>query len=75
MTLVLTLHVIVTTLMVCAILLQRGEGGGFVSSGKSLSDFLVKQVPDLLTKATVLLAGIFFITTLIVSIMMRTKLK
>jgi preprotein translocase subunit SecG len=63
----LILHIIVCLGLVLVVLLQAGRGGGLVSgafSGTAQSMFGSKGAVDFLTKATVALGGVFFLTSL-----------
>ena len=64
--LVITIHVLVSLALVIIILLQHGKGAdvGAVFGGSSQTVFGAGGAGNALTKATVLLATIFFMTSL-----------
>ena len=72
-TLLVIIHVIVCTLMIGAILLQSGKGGGLAANfggASSSADSVIgtRQAGNLLTKASWWGAGIFLFLSLVLSI-------
>jgi preprotein translocase subunit SecG len=65
--LLLVLEVIVGALLTGVVLLQRSEGGGFVSGGTS-SMMSVRGAGDLLTRITWILGTMFFVLGLLLTI-------
>jgi preprotein translocase subunit SecG len=65
--LLLVLEVIVALFLVAVVLLQRSEGGGFVSGGTG-SLMSVRGAGDLLTRTTWILASAFFVLGLLLTI-------
>lgn len=65
--LLLVIEVIVALFLVVVVLLQRSEGGGLVSGGTS-SLVSVRGTGDLLTRTTWILATIFFVLGLLLTI-------
>lgn len=63
---VITIHVLVSIALVIIILLQHGKGAdvGAVFGGSSQTVFGASGAGNALTKATVLLATIFFVTSI-----------
>lgn len=67
--LLLTLQIIVSVTLVCVVLLQRSEGGGFVGGGSSAGMMSVRGAGDLLTRTTWILGGSFFVLSLLLTIL------
>jgi len=67
-TVLITIHLMVVSAMVLAVLLQRSEGGGLGmgSSGGFLSS---RGTANVLTRTTAILAAVFFATSLTLSIL------
>jgi preprotein translocase subunit SecG len=66
LTFLLVVHVLVTLGMVGSILLQRSEGGGFVSSASSF--MTARGSANFLTRLTAIFAATFIILSLILAI-------
>ena len=63
----LVIHLLVCFALVAAVLLQAGKGGGLAGGafgGTAQTVFGSRGAVDFLTKATVVLGGIFFLTSL-----------
>ena len=69
--LLLTLQIIVSISLVCVVLLQRSEGGGFVGGGSSAGMMSVRGAGDLLTRTTAILATLFMVLSLTLALMNR----
>lgn len=66
---ILVIHLIVTLAIIVTILIQPSESGGFMGNSGSMSNLMVqRRTGDGLTRATTILAGIFFMTSLILAI-------
>jgi preprotein translocase subunit SecG len=67
-TVIIVIHLIVVTAMILVVLLQKSEGGGLGigSTGGFLSS---RGTSNVLTRTTAILAGTFFVTSLILSIL------
>ncbi len=65
-TVVIVIHLMVVSAMVGLVLLQRSEGGGFTSSAGGV--FTSRGSANVLTRSTAILAGVFFCTSLVLSI-------
>ena len=67
-TVIIVIHLIVVTAMIAVVLLQKSEGGGLGigSTGGFLSS---RGTSNVLTRTTAILAGTFFVTSLILSIL------
>ena len=71
--LLLTLHLIVTVVLIGVVLLQRSEGGGLgVGSSQGMGSFMTgRGTANLLTRATAILGAIFFVLSLSLALMSR----
>ena len=67
--LLLTAQIIVSVLLVCVVLLQRSEGGGFVGGGSPSGMMSVRGAGDLMTRITWTLGAAFFIISLLLTIL------
>ena len=66
-TVLIVIHLIVVVTMVGVVLLQRSEGGGLGIGGGG--GFLTNRgSANLLTRTTAILAGVFFVSSLVLSI-------
>jgi preprotein translocase subunit SecG len=66
----LTIHIIVCIALIGVILLQRSEGGAFGMGGGGGGGFMTARgAGDLLTRTTAILAGIFFILSLALTLL------
>ncbi len=69
-TVILVIHLIVTIALVGVILLQRSEGGALgIGSSSSGSLFTARGAGNALTRATAILATVFFITSITLTIL------
>jgi preprotein translocase subunit SecG len=67
-TVVIVIHLMVVSAMIGLVLLQRSEGGGLGMGGGG--GFMTSRgTANVLTRATAVLAGVFFVTSLILSIL------
>ena len=64
---VLTIHLLLALALILVVLLQRSEGGGLVSGGTN-SMISVRGTGDLLTRITWILATVFFVLGLLLTI-------
>lgn len=70
-TVLLVIHLLVAIFLVCVILLQRSEGGALdgLGGGSGASNFLsARGTGNFLTRATAILATIFIITSISLSL-------
>lgn len=65
---ILVIHLIVAVGIIITILLQPSEAGGFVGNAGSMSNMGQRRSGNPLTRATTILAGIFFLTSIILAI-------
>jgi len=69
-TVIIVIHLMVVLALVGVVLLQRSEGGGLGIGGGS-GFMTARGAANALTRATAILAAIFFATSLLLSIMAR----
>ncbi len=68
----LVIHLIITLALIVTILLQRAEGGGLVNASGGLGNFASAQsAGNVLTRATTILAAIFFASNLLLAIVAK----
>ena len=70
--LLLALHIIVCVGLVAVVLLQSGKGGGLAGGafgGTAQTVFGGRGATDFMTRATMVLGGAFFITSLVLALM------
>jgi preprotein translocase subunit SecG len=70
--LLLALHILVCFALILVILLQSGKGGGLAGGafgGTAQTVFGGRGATDVLTKATMVLGGMFFLTSVALSMM------
>jgi preprotein translocase subunit SecG len=65
---VIVVHLMLVLALIGAVLLQRSEGGG-LGIGSSGGFMTSRGTANVLTRATAILAGLFFLTSLILSIL------
>jgi preprotein translocase subunit SecG len=72
-TVILVIHLLLAIAMVGAVLLQRSEGGGLGmggGGGGGMGGFMTgRETANLLTRVTAVLAALFFITSMTLSIL------
>ncbi|MPZ58514.1 MAG: preprotein translocase subunit SecG [Rhizobiales bacterium] len=69
-TVVIVIHLMVVVAMIGLVLLQKSEGGGLGMGGGGGGGFLSSRgTSNVLTRATAILAGVFFVTSLTLSIL------
>ena len=67
---VIVIHLMLVLALIGVVLLQRSEGGGLGIGGGGGSGFMTSRgSANLLTRATAVLAGLFFVTSLVLSIL------
>ncbi|HKQ57571.1 MAG TPA: preprotein translocase subunit SecG, partial [Candidatus Eisenbacteria bacterium] len=70
--LLLTLHIIICIGLITVVLLQSGKGGGLAGGafgGTAQTVFGGRGATDFMTRATMVLGGAFFITSLTLALM------
>jgi len=65
---VIVIHLMLVVAMIGAVLLQRSEGGG-LGIGSTGGFMTSRGTANVLTRTTAILAGLFFLTSLILSIL------
>lgn len=77
-TVILVIHVLLTIALIAVILLQRSEGGALGMGGGSggMSGFMSGRASaNVLTRATAILAGLFFLTSIALAILATNRDK
>jgi preprotein translocase subunit SecG len=67
-TVIIVIHLMVVLAMIGAVLLQKSEGGG-LGIGSTGGFLTSRGTANMLTRTTAILAGIFFVTSLLLSIL------
>jgi preprotein translocase subunit SecG len=67
-TVVIIVHLIIVLALIGVVLLQRSEGGG-LGIGSTGGFMTSRGTANVLTRATAILAGLFFVTSLVLSIL------
>ena len=67
-TVVIVIHLMVVSAMIGLVLLQKSEGGGLGMGGGGGGFLTSRGTSNVLTRTTAILAGTFFATSLILSI-------
>jgi len=67
--LLLAAQIVVSLLLIGVVLLQRSEGGGFVGGGSPSGMMSVRGAGDLMTRITWILGSLFFIISLLLTIL------
>ena len=75
MTFIMVIHAIVCILLACIILMQAGRGGGLTESFASAESIFGAQTNSLLVRTTTVIAAIFIVTSLTLTIMHSMKGK
>lgn len=65
----LTIHVIVCVSLIAVVLLQRSEGGALGMGGSNTGFMTARGAGDLLTRTTWILGSIFFILSLVLTLL------
>ena len=71
-TIILTIHIILALSIICAVLLQKSEGGGLGigGSGGAGGGFMTARgTANLLTKITAILGACFFLTSILLALL------
>ena len=76
MAVLLTLHMIIALSMIGVILLQKSDGGSaLMGGGSSSSMFSARGVANLLTRATAVLAALFFVNCVLMTTLSNKSIK
>ncbi|MGC2717611.1 MAG: preprotein translocase subunit SecG, partial [Pseudolabrys sp.] len=65
---IIVIHLMLVLALIGVVLLQRSEGGG-LGIGSSGGFMTSRGTANVLTRATAILAGLFFVTSLVLSIL------
>ena len=68
-TVVIVIHLMVVSAMIGLVLLQKSEGGGLGMGGGGGGFMTSRGTSNVLTRTTAILAGVFFVTSLVLSIL------
>ena len=74
-TVVIVIHLMVVLAMIGLVLLQKSEGGGLGMGGGGGGFLSSRGTANVLTRSTAVLAGVFFVTSLILSILASHERK
>jgi preprotein translocase subunit SecG len=66
---IIVIHLMLVLALIGVVLLQRSEGGGLGIGGGGGSFMSSRGTANVLTRATAVLAGLFFVTSLVLSIL------
>jgi preprotein translocase subunit SecG len=73
---IIVIHLMLVLAMIGVVLLQRSEGGGLGIGGGGGGGFMTSRgTANVLTRATAILAGLFFATSLLLSILAGVNRK
>ena len=67
-TVVIVIHLMVVSAMIGLVLLQKSEGGGLGMGGGGGGFMTSRGTSNVLTRTTAILAGLFFLTSLVLSV-------
>ena len=70
-TVILVIHIILAVCIICAVLLQKSEGGGLGIGGSNSSGgfMTARGTANFMTKLTAFLGGCFFLTSIILALL------
>ena len=68
-TLILTLHIILAFGIICAVLLQKSEGGGLGIGGSGGGFMTARGTANFITKLTAILGACFFLTSILLALL------
>jgi preprotein translocase subunit SecG len=73
-TVLIVIHLIIVLALIAVVLLQRSEGGALGIGGGGGGNFMSgRGQANVLTRATAILAGVFFLTSIGLTILARTS--
>ncbi|MDB0048392.1 preprotein translocase subunit SecG [Pseudomonadota bacterium] len=68
-TIILTLHIILAFGIICAVLLQKSEGGGLGIGGSGGGFMTARGTANFMTKLTAILGACFFLTSILLALL------
>lgn len=69
-TVILVIHMLIALALVGLILIQKSEGGGLGIGGGTMGGMMTARgSANLLTRTTAILAGLFFVTSIVLAVM------
>ena len=69
-TVIIVVHLLIVLALIVVVLLQRSEGGLGLGGGSGVSGFMTgRGQANALTRATAILAGLFFLTSLVLGVL------
>jgi preprotein translocase subunit SecG len=68
-TVLIVIHLLIVLAMIAVVLLQKSEGGGLGIGGGGASFLSTRGSSNVLTRATAYLAGAFFLTSFVLSVL------
>lgn len=68
-TFLIIIHVLAAILLIAAVLIQRGRGGGLVESFSGVESMFGTKTSAFLTRITVILAAVFLLTSISLALM------
>ena len=75
-TFILVIHVVLAICIICAVLLQKSEGGGLGIGGSQSGGFMTSRgTANTLTKITTIVGALFFITSILLAILSGSNYK
>ena len=74
-TVIVTIHILISISIVGLVLMQRSEGGGLGIGGGGNSFMSARGTADLLTRTTTILAIAFFVTSIVLAMLAGTGNK
>ena len=74
-TVIIVIHLMIVSAMIGLVLLQKSEGGGLGMGGGGGGFLTSRGTSNVLTRTTAILAGIFFATSLLLSILAGLERK
>ena len=68
-TIILTIHIILAFCIICAVLLQKSEGGGLGIGGSGGGFMTARGTANFMTKLTAFLGACFFLTSILLALL------
>lgn len=66
---ILVIHLIIAVAIIAIIMIQPSEAGGFLGTGSMANAMAPRRRGDALSRATTILAGCFFVTSLVLALL------